>query len=260
MDNFSIAVEPVRIKQESAFQFLVLWYNGMITMEYQTFLSLIDRGETVSLADALRGCPELAAAQDRLGWTALHRAASRGGVEAVQVLLAAGALVEAEDRRGETPLFFSAGKPLRLAQNLLAGGANPNHRNSLGDTPLFAAADAGAVDLVRLLVEAGADPCARNESGQTALHAAAAGGNAGVVDALLNCGAEVDARDSDGRTPLHWVVTSPGNLAEHAAIVARLLHAGANPAACTLTGENALSLAERAEAGAEILALLRTGD
>jgi N-acetylmuramoyl-L-alanine amidase len=59
-------------------------------------------------------------------------------------------------------------------------------------TALMAAAGAGHVDIVALLLRAGASVDARNRDGWTALTFAAAGGHAAVVELLLAHGARVD--------------------------------------------------------------------
>jgi truncated hemoglobin YjbI len=62
---------------------------------------------------------------------------------------------------------------------------------------------AGGADVVRLLVRAGAAVnAAEGPKRCTALHMAARRGNVDVAAALLDCGADNDARDSNGVTPL----------------------------------------------------------
>ncbi len=82
-----------------------------------------------------------------------------------------------------------------------------------GDTPLTlaVAGGAGRLELVELLLEKGADPNAGGEGGDggeegggvRALHHAAAHDDAAVVKRLLTAGAEVEAATATG-TALHW--------------------------------------------------------
>lgn len=78
-----------------------------------------------------------------------------------------------------------------------------------GDTPLAlaVAGGAGRLPLVELLLEKGADPNAGSqeaeEGGVRALHHAAAHDDAAVVARLLEAGADAEAATATG-TPLHW--------------------------------------------------------
>jgi hypothetical protein len=69
--------------------------------------------------------------------------------------------------------------------------------------PLHAAAAAGQVTAVALLLRYGADVTRADRQGRTPLHAAAAAPRdaAAVCAALLAAGASADARDASGRTP-----------------------------------------------------------
>ena len=69
-------------------------------------------------------------------WTPLHWAARGGAVELVDLLVGAGAELEAQDVAGETPLFFAAQAGcLEVVERLLAAGARPRHANHEGVTP-----------------------------------------------------------------------------------------------------------------------------
>ena len=130
------------------------------------------------------------------GMTALHFAAEQGNVEAVRILLQAGAGVVAGTRIGHyTPLHLaSRGGHVTVAQSLLDAGADarPSTSNS-GATPLHLAASSagGGAELIALLVEHGADVNARElSSGQTPLMFAAGTGRAEAVAELLAHGAD----------------------------------------------------------------------
>lgn len=129
--------------------------------------------------------------------TALVQAAARGNTDEIDRLLADGVAVN-----GEAPAPLPGGKlipglaqlfpggipqiPMRpllaavvnkqrpAAERLLMGGANPNLVHSHFGTPLHAAAGAGDVELLQLLIEHAADVNARNAQGQTPLQMLAA--------------------------------------------------------------------------------------
>ncbi|MBD0866017.1 MAG: ankyrin repeat domain-containing protein [Rhodobacteraceae bacterium] len=117
-----------------------------------------------------------------MGWTPLHHAAFASTLEAVQVLIQAGANVEARTNDGETPLHKAAwfGRP-NIAAALLDAGADPDARDEKGYTPLHFAATLmelhfpgmtrdevmgwmpGKAGTARLLLNAGANPKARDD-------------------------------------------------------------------------------------------------
>lgn len=90
------------------------------------------------------GAPATAAAPD--GATALHFAAVRGDVAAVEALVRAGAAVDARTKAGATPLLLAAMEgraPVMRA--LLEGGASVSLPNESRLTPLFIAAHEGHI-------------------------------------------------------------------------------------------------------------------
>ncbi|XP_040847526.1 IQ motif and ankyrin repeat domain-containing protein 1 [Ochotona curzoniae] len=78
------------------------------------------------------------------------------------------ALVECEDRHGNTPLSEAAagGQP-RAIQLLAELGASPNSKGAFGRTPLYRAAFAGHLEAVELLLKLGADPRVYADDGST---------------------------------------------------------------------------------------------
>ncbi|XP_043458129.1 IQ motif and ankyrin repeat domain-containing protein 1 [Prionailurus bengalensis] len=78
------------------------------------------------------------------------------------------ALVESEDRGGNTPLSEAAAGGQALAIRLLAEqGASPNSKGAYGRTPLYRAAFGGHLEAVEALLELGADPRVYAEDGST---------------------------------------------------------------------------------------------
>lgn len=130
------------------------------------------------------------------GSTALHWAAHRENLEAVDLLLRAGANARAANRYGVTPLSIAAiGGNAAIIERLITAGADPNAALPGGETPLMTAARTGKADVIRALIVHGADVNAREATrGQSALMWAAAEGNGAAIRALVEGGADVNAR------------------------------------------------------------------
>lgn len=143
------------------------------------------------------------------GATALHWAVYWDNREVVQLLIDAGAAIDAANDLRVTPLWLAANNgSADVVEALLAGGARANAVLPSGETPLMTASRAGNEDTVRALLARGADPHATEQAhGQTALMWAAAQQHPEVVRALLAYGARVDERSLS----YPQVVSSAGN-------------------------------------------------
>src|SRR5258706_11488797 len=127
-----------------------------------------------------------------------------------------------KDKRGSTPLMVAAAYGSIDAMTILvAAGADINAKNDFGVTALHWCA--GDLAKVRLLVEKGADVNVRSKMGRTPLLIAAAhDGGAPIVDFLLAKGAKVSVVDNTFSSTL-----SVAALANDAASVRLLLDKGA---------------------------------
>lgn len=164
-----------------------------------------------------------------------------GDEEMMNLLLAHGANVNAQDTVGNTPLHAAAGSfasPASTTALLLSAGADPNIRGRHGATPLLYAARAGKAEVVTLLIESGANIDAQEQFWYASpLDSAAILGHFAVVEVLLAAGAEVDIHSPYG-TPLHSAA-----LSEHDDIAALLLQNGADVNALGYGDSTALHLA-----------------
>lgn len=139
----------------------------------------------------------------------LFEAVSKGNIEDVKQLIAAGANAKAEKegwQLGITPLHIAAKKGHKdIAAFLLEKGANIDARikadNDKGQTALLLAAMEGKSDVARLLLDKGAKTTAM-ENGYTLLHAASESGMKWLAEKLLAAKHPVDATDENGDTPL----------------------------------------------------------
>jgi len=132
------------------------------------------------------------------GSAVLMRAAGKNDVDEVARLLAEGHSHGPTDN-GITPLMAAAHagalEPLRL---LLAAGAPLDIQESHGYTALMLACNAGHAVCVRLLLGAGADPHLTDDEGLTSLMFAAKNGHNDVVRILLERGADPIALNERG--------------------------------------------------------------
>lgn len=96
-------------------------------------------------------------------FTALHAAAELGGVDAISVLVEAGADIEARSDHRSTPLHLAAsGGAVETVLALLHAGADVQAIDTRGSTPLHNGCKFLRVAVVRVLVDWGADTSALN--------------------------------------------------------------------------------------------------
>jgi ankyrin repeat protein len=187
----------------------------------ETPLHLVSRGEYDSLDDGVcvaellleRGTD--ANAYDSDDWSPLHSASNNGKPEIVQVLLAHGAKVDAENDLGETPLHlvrqgkYGSQFGVRVAQLLLNSGADVNARDKRYWTPLLSASYYGRREVAQVLLDHGAIAKVEDNQGKTPLHQLSqgsfeseeAGGH--IAELFLERGVSANAQDENRETPLH---------------------------------------------------------
>ncbi|XP_016843080.1 serine/threonine-protein phosphatase 6 regulatory ankyrin repeat subunit A isoform X2 [Nasonia vitripennis] len=151
--------------------------------------------------------------RNNFGMRALHMAAWYGQQDAVDVLLDAGALSSALDKKHRTLLMMvarSSGCSESLLEHILSrANLDPaieaRARDCDGCSVLHHAARAGETraiqTLARILPELEIE--ARDQRGQTALHYACATGQQEAASCLLELGASARQQDYEGNTALH---------------------------------------------------------
>lgn len=155
-------------------------------------------------------------------------AAMRGDVEAVRTLLRSGADVNGPQGDGMTALHWAARHGDReLAEVLVYAGARLEAGTRIGRyTPLHVAAREARPSVVEVLLEAGADPSATTtNSGVAPIHLAARAGDDRIVSLLIEHGADVEAKaGSWEQTPLIFAAA-----ANRVDAIRALVAAGADP-------------------------------
>lgn len=181
------------------------------------------------------------------GMSPLLRAAQRGHVPVVKLLLEARAYIEATDKEDRTPLAWAAiNGHDRVVRLLLKWGARTDASTKDGVTPAIWATVNGHYSVARLLAEAEPSPLIEVAGeivdlvGETPLTWAAMRGYTNIIKLLLDKGADAESTNVKCRTPL-----MVGALAGEEAVVKLLLDRRANIEAADRHGRTALMCATR---------------
>jgi ankyrin repeat protein len=166
--------------------------HGAVVEALRTAGTPLDVFEAAAVDDAdrlrelLDADPALARAWSPDGFTALHYSAFFGGLDGAELLLDAGADVDAVARNDfkVAPLHSAAAGRAKVALLLVRRGAIVTTRQQAGFTALHSAAQNGHVELVDALLAAGADPDGRNDEGVSAADLAANAGHAAIERTL----------------------------------------------------------------------------
>lgn len=139
--------------------------------------------------------------------TALEHAVRNGNREMVQLLLRAGADVNAEDPGGRTVLMMIGEEATSdLVWDLVNAGARVDHKDHEGNTPLIEAAGINNISVLTTLLDSGAQVTEKNDDGETPLMMAAAAGLVNNVRTLVLAGADINQRDERGKSALSLAV------------------------------------------------------
>jgi ankyrin repeat protein len=141
------------------------------------------------------------------GETAVMTAVRTGSLDAVRVLLAAGASRNAKDLRTEQTLLMTAAAEAHpeVVKLLIEHGVDAGTRSKGGFTALAFAVRSGSLPSVKLLLGTGGHANDTLPGGTTLLVMAVVNANYEIAEFLLSQGADPNA-DSDGRTALHALV------------------------------------------------------
>ena len=128
-------------------------------------------------------------------------------IECARHLIKIGANVNAANVKGETALMKAATKgSLPMIKLLLESGADVNVANQNGSTALISASSSkDGTDIVKVLVVAGANVNQTDTNGKSPFMAASLKCNLSTVNILINLGADVNGAEKLGFTPLLWI-------------------------------------------------------
>jgi hypothetical protein len=111
-----------------------------------------EAGDVSSVGELLGADATLANARETGGISPLHVAATEGHKDVVELLVRAGADVDAANQWGVTPLYLAAAGGFKeIAALLIAQGANVNVKEQRGETPLQVATRKGHAETASLL-------------------------------------------------------------------------------------------------------------
>lgn len=157
-----------------------------------------------SLDSILDKNPDLLNKQERRSKRSLlMAAAAMGHNDLVRHLLKRGAILDLQDKDGDTVLFYAVRENnLDTVDLLLAAGAKPavgpEHETLLH----VIANDDECVSLVSLFIDGGVLPNQQDEEDRVALHIAAKAGADAMIEELLRAGCDPNIGDSEGLVPL----------------------------------------------------------
>jgi len=139
------------------------------------------------------------------GATALSWAVHRNDLESAELLIQAGADVNATNDYGVTPLSLACAniQNAAMVKRLLEAGSNPNSVQVKGETVLMTCSRTGNAEAVKLLLAHGVEVETKEPwRWQTALMWAAAKKHSDVVALLVEHGADVHSQTRGSFTPL----------------------------------------------------------
>ncbi len=181
--------------------------------------------------------------EDLLRNTPLHVAVeNQPPREAIDVLIAAGADVNASNKDGVTPLMLAARAGSAAAVDALLSHQAVTDAEDLKGRPVISyAADGGNDDIVKQIFQTGGRNIIRTADKGGLLLAAATGGSMALTEILLAEGVDINVRDEEGFTPLLTAVES-----NHKELSEYLILKGSNLKAKSKDGRDLFEVACRA--------------
>ena len=144
-------------------------------------------------------------ATNEKNWTALMIASAMSNIDAINVLLKAGADPNIADAHGDTFLHDTVRTNYKkeVLQAIIDNGADVNATNKNNWTALMIASAMSNIDAINVLLKAGADPNIADAHGDTCLHdAVRTNYKKEVLQAIIDNGADMNATNKNNWTAL----------------------------------------------------------
>ena len=237
-------VRPFISNRVSGFMILLFLLAGSIPAYCGPIHDAARKGDANKIKALLQADPKLVADRDKNGDTPLHIACLHGQLAVAQVLVDAGADVNAKNnygaftpgdlwavfssnnhkdpvslltvhgvdvkdmKNGYTPLDLClfANRHKELMQLLIAKGADVNAQASSGATPLYFAVLRDQADDVKFLIDKGANVNLPDAYGGTILDAALQLQYGSMIQILVDHGGDVNAKDQSQQRPLDYAM------------------------------------------------------
>ncbi|CAG9537947.1 unnamed protein product [Cercopithifilaria johnstoni] len=192
---------------------------AQLLIQFKAHVNLVDEEDSltplivaagrgyVTFVELLIGAGAEVNACDKFGSTALIWAARRGYKSIIELLLNAGAELDAVGMYGSTALMMATrGNFISVVKLILSREPNINIVDQNGLSPLAIAAREGYVEIASTFIQLGACVNVVDRFGNSILAGAVRSGNVEIVRMLLEKHADVNARDSENRTILHLAI------------------------------------------------------
>lgn len=172
----------------------------------QPLFQAIVNNQSAAVKKCIQEDPQIVLLEDeKICTTPLMAAASKGHIDILKLLLAAGAPIDAIDKKGNTALMYAlcnskeSTKVIKFFINYKADLTIPNEDDY---TPIMLAASNNRCDSLRMLLKAGVDIEEKGALGYTPLFAAVANNAEEGLKSLVELGANLETRDKWSMTPL----------------------------------------------------------
>lgn len=163
-------------------------------------------------------------ATTKMGTTPIIKAASKGHVAVMRILLERGADPHLENWYGSALYCAAEAGYAGSIHELQRHGMDPNACLESRRLPMFCTLDNDRAAALEALVDLGADTKTQTEDGSSIFHVAAFHNQINIVEMILRRRlVDLESKSMKGHTALHYAV-----MGNHASIVAMLLDAGAD--------------------------------
>ena len=178
--------------------------NAAGNRNFEAVKLLLAKGAKVNAVSKTEGLPKIQTGTVEFGgWTPLLMASAFGPPEAVNVLLDAGAKIDAQDYRGFTPLMLAVGTDRydrRIVNMLVAHGADLRPTNHDGET---------ALDWANEISGPGSDPRTGRQPEGTCQAGPVAGSDGAIPAPAITRSIQLLERTSDQFFQQEWMFRLP---------------------------------------------------